>query len=136
MNGTVTQKGHSCPAHTHTRRHTLHPDLTRLVNHLSQGQGERTDSPLLCPSSISSSTSFSLSPKGSCPSPPILTLYITCFFTCLSVCFCLTVSPAFFYRLSEAFTSHLLGRDKAVSLSTIQHSNRLHLIASQTFRPR
>lgn len=70
----------------HRHRHTLHPDLTRLVNHLSRGQGNgqtplssvRPPSLLLHLSLHLLLYSFIVSlSKGNCPFPPILTLYIS-----------------------------------------------------------
>lgn len=76
-------KGPQMP-YTHT--HTHHPDLTRLVNHLSQGQGNgQTPLSSVCPPSLPLYLSLylllysfivSLS-KDNCPFPPILTLYIS-----------------------------------------------------------
>lgn len=93
--------------HRHRHRHTLHPDLTRFKSSVT-GTGEQTDSPLLCPSSISSSLFIP-------PSPPLLLHRLsvqgqlsfstdinlvnltTCFylFFPLSACLCFCLSHSF-----------------------------------------
>lgn len=103
------RKGTLMPGiHMHRHRHTLHPDLTRLVNHLSRGQGNgqtplssvRPPSLLLYLSLHLLLYSFIVSlSKGNCPFPPILTLYISphafIFFFFLSACLCFCLSHSF-----------------------------------------
>lgn len=127
--------------HTHTHIHppdTLHPDLTRLVNHLSQGQRrDRLPSPLSfvylshsIPPSISSvmssnqghlSCSTHINP-ASCPSSPAPSPLLV---------------PAPFYPLFTIrfpFSSPLWQGESCLSI--IQRSNWPHVIYSRPFSSR
>lgn len=112
----------------HRHRHTLHPDLTRLVNHLSRGQGNgqtplssvRPPSLLLHLSLHLLLYSFIVSlSKGNCPFPPILTLYISphafiFFFLSARLCFCLSHS---FPPTVPVLLSHTLYNAMSTGLS-------------------
>lgn len=93
--------------HRHRHRHTLHPDLTRLVNHLSRGQGNgqtplssvRPPSLLLYLSLHLLLYSFIVSVQGQLSFSTDINLVnlTTCFylFFPLSACLCFCLSHSF-----------------------------------------
>lgn len=108
VNGTVREKART-QAQVHT--HTHHPDLTRLVNHLSQGQGTgQTPLSSVCPPSLPFYLSLHLllyffaSPsKGTCPfSTDINLVYISLHGLSLVPLSLLSPSPTAFLTLPSS----------------------------------